>query len=546
MWHGGRIVANALKREDVECLFTLCGGHIQSIYDGCIDEDIEVIDVRHEQTAAHAADGYARATGKCGVCAVTAGPGTTDAVTGVANAFRAGVPMVVLGGAGPDIFRHMGSLQDMDHVELMEPITKWAARVTETRRLPEYLAIAFRKAMTGVPGPVFLEIPLDTLMDMKDPDDLDWYENYRTEAAVPGDPEYIDRAAELVADAEKPMAIVGSQLRWSKRPGVMDRFVEEFSIPTFVNGMARGSIDPDSEYFMNRARTPSLKRSDCVLVFGTPFDFRLKYGQPPKFNPDAKVVQIDVDPEEIGRNRDVDVGIVGDTSLVMEGLMESVEERGGLRDLEEWWETVRDLEDQKWEPMREQMTSDDEPINPLRLCAEVNKFLKDDTVVIGDGGDFVATAAYTLEVSGLGNWMDPGPLGTLGVGPGYAMAAKLCNPDSDVVIMYGDGSFGFNGMEFDSMVRQGLDVVGIIGNDACWTQIKRGQAQMFGEERCVATDLDFTRYDEVVEGLGGHGEYVESLDELEGALERAFATDKPALVNVRIGKSDFRKGAISV
>jgi len=406
--------------------------------------------------------------------------------------------------------------------------------------------MAFRKAMTGVQGPVYLEIPLDTLMDFKDPDEIDWYDNYRTDASNPGDRDYIDQAAELLTSADKPMAIVGSQLRWGKRPEVMDRFVEDLAIPTFVNGMARGSISPDSEYFMNRARTPSLKRSDCVLVFGTPFDFRLKYGSDEKINPDATVIQVDIDPEEVGRNRDVDVGIVGDTTLVMEGLMDAVDERGGVGELEDWWGTVREIEDQKWEPMREQMTSDEEPINPLRLCNEVNKYLDDDSVVIGDGGDFVATAAYTLEVEGLGSWMDPGPLGTLGVGPGYAMAAKLTNPDSDVVIMFGDGSFGFNGMEFDSMVRQGIDVVGIIGNDACWTQIKRGQVDMFGEERAVATDLEFTRYDEVVEGLGGHGEYVESLDDLEGALERAFSTDKPALVNVKIGSSDFREGAISV
>jgi len=546
MFHGGRIVARCLKEENVTHLFTLCGGHIQSIYDGCLDEDIEVIDVRHEQTAAHAADGYARATGRCGVAAVTAGPGTTDAVTGVANAKRAGVPMVVLGGAGPDIFRHKGSLQDMDHVELMEPVTKWAARVTETRRLPEYISMAFRKAMTGVPGPTYLEIPVDTLMDMKDPDDIDWYDDYRTEASHPGDPAYIEQAAERLAAAERPMAIVGSQLRWSKKAGIMDRWLDELGMPTFVNGMARGSIDPDSEYFLNRARTPSLQRSDCVIVFGTPFDFRLGYGQPPKFNEDAEVLQVDLDPEEIGRNRDVDVGIVGDTGLVMDRLVDAVRSEGGLTDISEWWETVREIEDQKWEPMREQMTSDEEPINPLRLCSEVNEFIDDDTIVIGDGGDFVATAAYTLEPTGLGSWMDPGPLGTLGVGPGYAMAAKLANPDARVIIMYGDGSFGFNGMEFDSMVRQGIPVVGIMGNDAAWTQIKRGQVDMFGEERAVATDLDHTRYDEVVEGLGGHGEHVTQLAELKPALERAFDSGEPALVNVEIGGSDFREGAISV
>jgi acetolactate synthase-1/2/3 large subunit len=224
--------------------------------------------------------------------------------------------------------------------------------VSETRRLPEFLAMAFRKAMTGVPGPTYLEIPLDMLMDMKDPDDLDWYDAYRTEASNPGDPAYIERAAQRLAQAERPMAVVGSQLRWSNKPDVMDRWLEELGMPTFVNGMARGSIDPESEYFLNRARTPPLQRSDCVIVFGTPFDFRLGYGQPPKFNEEAEVLQVDLDPEEIGRNRDVDVGIVGDTGMVMDRLVDAVAAEGGLGSLEEWWETVREIEEEKWAPMR--------------------------------------------------------------------------------------------------------------------------------------------------------------------------------------------------
>lgn len=569
MIHGGRLVARALKREGVEHLFTLCGGHIAAIYDGCLDEGIRVVDVRHEQTAAHAADGYARLTGRPGVVAVTAGPGVTDAVTAVATAFRSGVPMVVLGGAGPRVFRDMGSLQDMDHVELMRPITKWAANVQETRRLGEYITIAFRKAMSGVPGPVFLELPLDLLMEMVDAEKVPIPTAYRTEARPGPDPTELAAALEVMRGAQRPMAIVGSQLRWSREPlETLRAFMDATGIPTFVNGMARGMVDPEGPHFLNRARKFCLKNADAVLIFGTPFDFRLSYGQSAKIAPgsqtgiagtlllnlaspviakDARIVQVDLDGDEIGRNRTegVDVGLVADTGLTLAALTAGLADLDPGR-LEGWRARVREEEAGKWAKMNKEIALDGDPPNPLRVCAEVGKFVRPGDIVIGDGGDFVGTAAYVLKPHGVMTWMDPGPLGTLGVGPGFAMAAKLARPDARVIIMYGDGSFGLHAMEFEAMARQGLPVVAVIGNDAGWTQILRGQRQLYGEKRLVATELDYTRYEKIAEACGCHGEWVETTADLAPALARAFAADKPAIVNVKIAKSTFRDGAISV
>lgn len=276
MFHGGRLVAKAIKAEGVDCVFTLCGGHIQNIYDGCLDEGIRVVDVRHEQTAGHAADGYARVTGKPGVALVTAGPGVTDAVTAAANAQRAGVPMVIIGGAGPFVNKHQGSLQDMDHVELMKPITKWAAMVGSTKRLGEYVQMAFRHAMTGVPGPVFLEIPLDVLMmGAKDEEPLA-PSAYRAQYAAAPDPKAIEEAAKILEGADKPMLIVGSQLRWSPDRDALKRLVDRFAVPTFVNGMARGALRWEHPCNFRRVRSWTLKKADAVCIFGTPFDFRLK------------------------------------------------------------------------------------------------------------------------------------------------------------------------------------------------------------------------------------------------------------------------------
>jgi len=548
--HAGRITAQALKNEGVSHLFTLCGGHIQSIYDGCLDLDIRVVDFRHEQSAAHAAEGWARATGEVGVAAVTAGPGVTDAVTAVANAQRSGVPMVLIGGQGPRALSEMGSLQEMDHVSLMRSITKWSVTVPESRRIPDYLTTAFRKARTGVPGPVFLEMPLDILMDYVEEDTVQYPSSYLTTAGTAGDPAYLERATSMLAAAERPVAIVGSQLWWSARKGLFAEWRSAFKVPTFVNGMARGAMRPGDAHGFKLCRSKALAQADVVIVFGTPLDFRIGYGRAPKVREDSKFIQVDLDPQELGRNRSCEIGIVGDTGLVMAGMVDALKEQGGeLAPRADWLSQVREFETGMRARIDDEATSDDIPVNPLRLCKELADVLDDRAVVVGDGGDIVGTGAKILDVGGMGQWMDPGPLGTLGVGPSFAMAAKLADPDRDVVILYGDGSFGLNGMEFEACARQKIGIVGVIGNDAAWMQILRGQKSIYGEQRMVATQLEFTRYEKMVDALGGRGFWVDEPAQLPGALREALACGRegvPALVNVKMGGSGFRKDALSV
>jgi len=542
--HGGRLVAQALKRHGTTHLFTLCGGHIQAIYDGCIDEGIRVVDTRHEQTAGHAADGYARVTGRPGVCAVTAGPGVTDVVTAVANAHRAQIPLICIGGAGPKLLCDMGSLQDMDHVTLMRPITKWSVQVPETRRIAEYIDAAFRVAQSNVPGPVFLEMPLDLLMNVGDDADLPATRPLAEPPRAGGDPRMIAKAAALLRDAKRPCFLVGSQIRWSPLREKLAATVEKFGAPVFLNGMARGGLPDAHPLRFSRSRRFALSQADVVFVLGTPFDFRVDYGRSPTWAEDVKIVQIDLDGSELGRNRRIDIPIHGDSGLVLDGLARELE--GTKLDFASWVESVRGDENKRRAKMQSEIDSNDSPPNPLRVCAELGKRLKPNDIVIGDGGDFVATAAYVLKMEWPQLWMDPGPLGTLGVGPGYAMAAKLARPDANVVLVYGDGSFGLNGLEFEAMARQDIPVIALIGNDAGWTQIRRGQVEIYGESRAVATALDYTHYERVVEACGGVGFWVEKVEELGPALDAAFASKKPSCINVKIAKSDFRKGAISV
>jgi acetolactate synthase-1/2/3 large subunit len=547
MAHGGRIVAEALHREGVTHLFTLCGGHIQNIYDGCLDVGIRVVDTRHEQTAGHAADGWARATGQPGVCAVTAGPGVTDVVTALANAQRGGVPMVCIGGAGPVLLTDRGSLQDMNHIDLVKSITKAAYRIVNTDRLAEYVSTAFRVAMSGVPGPVYLEMPLDVLMNFADVSDFPAPSVSRTAAQPAPDPTEFARALELFEKAERPVAIIGSQFRWSRDLASLKDLLARYPMPTFVNGMARGALPPEHPCFFTRARRAALAEADVVLMCGTPFDFRVDYGRDGTWNPATKIVKVDRDATQIGHNKPVDVGLVADTGLVLRGLADGLP-AGKLH--ESWLATIRRSEEKSRAKMIPEMEAHSDPPNPLRVCKELDRFVDDDTVVVGDGGDFVATAAYVLRVRWPGLWMDPGPLGTLGVGPGYAMAAKLARPKSRVIAVYGDGAFGLHAMELEAMARQKIPVVCVIGNDAGWTQIRRGQVEFFGEERAVATGLAYTRYDQVAQALGCHGEWVETTDGIAPALQRAVDASErdqvPAVVNIKIASSEFRKGSISV
>jgi acetolactate synthase I/II/III large subunit len=358
-----------------------------------------------------------------------------------------------------------------------------------------------------------------------------------------GDPRAIAKAAELLRSAKRPAFLVGSQTRWSPARDRLAATLERFGAPVFLNGMARGALPHAHPLLFSRSRRFALGQADVVFVLGTPFDFRVDYGRSPTWSDGAKIVQIDLDGGELGRNRGVDVAIHGDSGIVLEQLAKEI---GQKLEFGEWTTQVRADEDKRRAKMQAEIDSNDSPPNPLRVCSELGKRLKPNDIVIGDGGDFVATAAYVLKLEWPQLWMDPGPLGTLGVGPGYAMAAKLVRPDANVVLVYGDGSFGLHALEFEAMARQDIPVIALIGNDAGWTQIKRGQVEIYGPERAVATGLDYTRYEKVVDACGGKGFWVEKIEELGPALDEAFASKKPSCINVKIAKSDFRKGAISV
>ncbi|MFV0260389.1 MAG: thiamine pyrophosphate-binding protein [Acidimicrobiales bacterium] len=546
--HGGTLAARALAAAGVECVFTLSGGHVMGIYDGCLDVGIKVVDVRHEQAAVHAADAWARLhPGKVGVAIVTAGAGVTDGVTGVANDWRANSPILVFGGQGPFDNLRRGSLQEMDHVAVMKPITKWADACYRTERIPEYIELAVRTALSGVPGPSFLEIPMDVLHAPVDESAVTMprFRDYRVAAAAA--PEAIEAAAEVLAGAERPMLMAGTALKWSEGGAALRRFVEAVHIPCFTNGMGRGQLPMDHPQFFNRTRREALDQADVVVLAGTPLDFRMKFGR--SIPASARIIQLDLDETLIGQNRQADVGLVGNLGRNLDALADALDASGKSVDFADWSATLRFGEDEAEAALAAQLTSDETPIDPLRLCAEIAGVVADDDtmIVIGDGGDIVAQASKVLKVPPRGTWMDPGPLGTLGVGMPFALAAQLAHPDQRVLIVYGDGSFGLNGFEFDTAVRFGLPVVGVVGNDGAWGQMMRPQAMIYGTDRVVATELNYTRYDQVVEALGGHGEHVTEPDQIRPALQRALASGKPALVNVEMRRDvDGMKGSTYV
>ena len=545
--HGGKLAAKALKNAGVECIFTLSGGHIMPLYDGCIDEGIRIVDVRHEQAAVHAADAWARCNkNSIGVAAITAGPGVTDGVTGVANAWRANSPILVIGGQGPFDNMRRGSLQEMDHIGVMRPITKYADAVYQTHRIPEYIELAIRHAVSGIPGPAFLEIPMDVFMGQAEEAQAPIPMIRTAPPRVSPDRVEVRNAIEILKNAQRPMLMAGTSVKWSYATEEMNRFIAETHIPTFTNGMGRGSVPPDCPEFLNRSRRDALKQIDCIILAGTLLDFRMRFGQ--TIPADAKIIQLDMDATLIGQNRQTDVPLVGNLACSFELLLEEMKNQGVQLDFSPFRDSLRKIEDEAAAKVEAALNSDEVPIDPQRMCREVRDWLEtlDNPIVIGDGGDIVATAAKILPVKGEGAWMDPGPLGTLGVGMPFALAAQLSHPDRRVVIVYGDGSFGLNGFEFDTAVRHNLPIIGVMGNDGAWGQMMRPQGAIYGWDRLQATLLNVTRYDKVVEALGGHGELVERPEELRPALERAAASGKPALVNVLIRQDREYKGGIYV
>ncbi len=523
---GGHVVARQLKNEGVRCVFTLCGGHVAPIYDGCLREGIDIVDTRHEQAAVHAADAWSRLTRGCGVAIVTAGPGVTDGVTGVANAYQAQVPLVVLGGAAELRFIGKGALQEMEQTSLLRPITKASFTASDPRRLAEYIRTAFRIATSGVPGPVFVELPFDILASqVQDPH---YPPAPRPWPRQPGDPEAIAAAAALLAEAKHPIVFAGSQIWWDDAAGALRALAEKQSLPVFMNAMGRGALPSSHPQAFALARKIAFRKSDLVVVVGTPLDFRVGYGA--AIDARARIVQIDRDPTRIGQNRDAQVAILGDARSILDQLAAAVP--AATRD--EWTAELRTAETKSAGELERHATSNERPINHYRLARAIADAIDDDTIIIGDGGDCVALAARVIGLSRPGQWLDPGPLGCLGVGAPFAVAAKKLYPDRKVLVLSGDGSFGLNGFDLETCVRFNLPVTVVVANDAAWGQIRGPQIMIFGAERAPATKLAPTRYDKIVEGMGGRGYHVEDPAELTATIRAALASGQVSCVNVPI------------
>jgi acetolactate synthase I/II/III large subunit len=534
---GGELIARALKAQGVNTLYTLCGGHILPIYEGCINNDITVIDFRHEQAAAHAADAHARLTRNIGVAAVTAGPGVTDAVTGVANAYQARSPMILLGGAAPLSTKGMGALQEIPQTQMFETFTKASFNVTDTEQIPQLMHDAFKTALSGRPGPVFIELPFDILFQSTDP--MDALPKVEIE---PVEPEVgaMTRIFEMLRGAKKPVLVAGTQVYWDKAHDALRELTEQTGIPVFTNGGGRGTLPMDHPNCFKAGRGSAIKRADVVMLIGTPLDFRLKYGRE-GWSSDTQLIQIENDADELNHNREAEVAMVADARLVLEAMAEGLQ---GVR-YDEWLGEVGEIEAKKNDKLDDWKQLDDSPLNHFRMGAALDDFIDEDTIVIGDGGDIVSACAKVINITRPGQWLDPGPLGCLGVGAPFAVAAKHLFPDKKILIINGDGSFGLNGFEFDTALRFDLPVVSIVGNDSGWGQIRTPQLGMVAEERAIATRLAPTRYDKIVEAMGGYGEHVEHPDDLPAAIERAFASGKPACIDVAIDPRGMSKTGAS-
>lgn len=574
--HGGDLAAEVLKAHGVQFLFSLCGGHISPILVGCKQRGIRVIDVRHEATAVFAADAVARLSGTPGVAAVTAGPGVTNTITAIKNAQLAQSPLVLIGGATATAFKGRGALQDIDQMALFKPHVKWAVTVKKVKELAPVLEKAFRISRSGVPGPVFVECPVDLLYG--EALVREWYgvksegakslpdkllkmylrrhvnklfagaEAVKISAPVPVHPptppkNKIHRAAEKLRRAERPLLLIGSQaLLEAEAVNQLAEAVQQLGIPVYLSGMARGLLGKDHPLQMRHKRRRALKEADLVILAGVPCDFRLDYGR--HIRRGAYLVSANRSRVDMKKNRRPNLGVPGDAGIFLRRLAGEFSKQNKWA---EWMEKLHQRDREREKEILRQSEAGSELLNPLHLCRAIEAALPPDSILIADGGDFVATASYIVSPRSPLSWLDPGVFGTLGVGAGFALGAKLCRPEAEVWILYGDGSVGYSVVEFDTFVRHNIPVIAVVGNDAGWTQIAREQVEILEDD--VGTVLGRTDYHIAAEGFGGKGFLLKEPGKVEQVLQQArqsAAKGHPVLINAHLGKTDFRKGSISI
>lgn len=529
---GGHLVARYLKIiENVRTVFTLSGGHIESILDGFTQYGIRAIDVRHEQAAAMMAHAWSAYTGEPGVCLVTAGPGFTNSLTGIANAYLDNAPLVVLCGRHPLRDDLTGALQEMNQIDMVKPVTKWSATCYETRRIPEYLSIAFRQAISGRPGPVFLELPPDILFTGIDEKKVDMPVRRKHKTAVHPDESELAAAARLINGAIRPLFIGGSGVGFSDCATELNAFIEKTGIPFCLLNNGKGVL-PDNHPFSISdggftGLMTGLPQADVIVAAGVRFNWVLQSG---RLFPNAKVIRIDIDPAEIDRNRPADVGLIGDCKDVLARLADLVDKR----DHGDWLGRLRNAYAAFMTTELEKRQTPSDPIHPIRLVDRIMSVFGSDAYYVADGGDTSYFGLAGFQSANRCGVMVPAGalLGCLGTGIPFAMAAKLAHPDKPVVVLNGDGSFGFNSMEFDTAVRHNIPFICVVNNDCAWGMIKHSQEMSLGKDRCTCSELGMRHYEKMVEGLGGYGELVTADDQIVPALERAVASGKPACINV--------------
>ena len=582
--HGGSIIGEVLAAHGVQCLYNLCGGHISPILQGAKMHGLKVVDVRDEVTAAFAADAASRMTGIPGVCAVTAGPGVTNTVTAVKNAFEAQQPIIVLGGATATVLRGRGSLQDIDQMSLMKTITKWSVRCSKVNDLVPTLTRAFEVASGGVPGPVFIEIPVDVLypaeivaewyikesgvdkmkgpvgkaanLAMKGYLKHQFHMPHIPKPHIPGRlslsspfgdsvAEHLDKVAEALAGAKKPVLVIGNQAMVNLTPERADELaaaVKKLAMPTFLGGSSRGLLGRRSDIQFRHKRTPALREADVVLVAGFPFDFRMGYGQ--KINKKANLVSINLDPTALKKNRKPTRAVQAHPGHFLVQLASRFNPPGTWAP---WFQQLRDREEARDAEIAAKATTEGPRVDPVQLFLRIEEKLADDSILIVDGGDFVATGAYIVRPRGPLRWLDPGVFGTLGVGGGFAVGAARVCPPSEVWQFYGDGSRAYSLAEFDTYVRNGWAPIAVIGTDASWQQIARDQITILGDP--IGTVLRRTDYHLVAEGYGGKGLLLTDpakIDETLDEAKRLSAAGTPVCINVHLRTSDFREGSMSI
>ena len=577
MENGGMLIARFLKARGVRFLFTLCGGHISPILVGCKDQGIRVIDVRHEANAVFAADAVARLTGIPGVAAVTAGPGVTNTVTAIKNAQMAQSPLVLLGGATPTLLKGRGALQDIDQMSLMRPLVKFSASVKRVKDLLPAMDRAFREASEGVPGPVFVEIPVDLLYPSSIVNEwynikgggqgggglagkaVQWYikrharrlfsdvdENIpnRSQSMIPtGSPSEAARTLKMLKTAERPVLLIGSQAILNPREvSKLVTAVETLGVPCYLSGMARGLLGKDHPLHLRHKRKMALKEADLVVLLGVVCDFRLDYGS--HISRKAQLISVNRDVDDLKKNRKPTLGVHGDPGGFLRDVAALCDQPISV---EPWLSQLKERDGLRNKEIEEQSQAEIKPVNPLELCRRVEDFLEHNALFVADGGDFVATASYIIQLRRPLSWLDPGPFGTLGVGGGFALGAALCRPDAEVWLWYGDGSCGYTLAEFDTFVRHKVGVIAVVGNDATWAQIERDQVEILKDD--VGCVLRHTNYHEVARGFGGAGFLINDPQQIPDVLEQArelAAKNRPVLINAIIGRTDFRKGSISM